>query len=167
MEKKYITEEDGEQDVWYKEATAITLETLPDFLKKLTENYSHDMNTVCHAFTAGALATIAAMNKTPEGGLGAAQSQKIMTLFVRNWSRMVGPAKIIAWFGVLNPINELLFNGIPKSVMNLLVAEAKKFIEDIAEEEKKGIAHDPSLKLHLKNIASGQVPFGLKLDERF
>ena len=49
-----ITEEDNMQEQLYKDAREQTLETLPEFLRHLTED---DDDTICHAIAAGAVAT--------------------------------------------------------------------------------------------------------------
>ena len=73
------------RDVWYAQAAdkAMTLETLPAFLKELAE-YKHDYNTICYALTAGAIATAWALNRTPNGGITGFQAGAIM---VRRFGR--------------------------------------------------------------------------------
>lgn len=67
-EKKSITEQDKIHEEWYKEASEMTLENLPEFLRKLTEDYSHDYGTICHAISAAAAAAAWAVEKSPCGG---------------------------------------------------------------------------------------------------
>src|SRR5690349_20327046 len=69
--KTPITEESGEHKQWYVDAHApeMTLETLPEFLRHLTEDYHHDYGTICHALAAGAIATAYAMDRSPQGGI--------------------------------------------------------------------------------------------------
>ena len=53
--KQQITEEMKIHDGWYKEAKKQTVETLPEFVRHLTEDYSHDYGTICYAVEAGAI----------------------------------------------------------------------------------------------------------------
>ena len=54
-DRKNITELDGLQEEWYKEAKSQTMETLSTFITGLVSNYEHDYGTICHAITASFL----------------------------------------------------------------------------------------------------------------
>ena len=47
--KQQITEEQNVHKEWYEQSKTQTLETLPEFLRHLTEDFSHDYGTICHA----------------------------------------------------------------------------------------------------------------------
>lgn len=157
MERKFITEDMGEQNEWYKEAKDMTLDKLPAFIDKLTNYYSHDMNTLPHAITAGMLGAAAAINAGPEGGLTPAQGHKVMGLFIRKWSKMEGPLKLASWYGMLHPANEPQFTSIPGEVFDMLVNQAKGLLESDLKDT------DPEVIEHLKSIADGKAPFGYKV----
>ena len=84
-EVKQIKEEDKVQEEWYTESRHMTVENLPKFFQKLTEQYGHDYGTICHAMAAGALATMRAMDKTPQGGITGFQAGAIMWEFIKRW----------------------------------------------------------------------------------
>jgi hypothetical protein len=157
MEKKYISEEMNVQDEWYLAAQKMqTPEGLMGLIHHLMLDYSHDMNTVAHAVTAGALATISVMNRYPEGGLTSAQAQKVLTLFIRKWAKMEGPAKLWSWAGLLHPANEPMVMEIPKDVADWLTAQAREMLE-------KGSFMDDGHKQHLENILAGGFPWGFRM----
>ena len=84
---KQIKEEDGIHEEWHKEAKNMTMEKLPEFLRKLTEDYGHDYGTIVHALTAGAVGTMWAMDRTPRGGITGFQVGCIMWQFIREWNK--------------------------------------------------------------------------------
>ena len=81
-----ISEKDGIQKQWFKEAKGMTMDTLPGFLKKLTQDYQHDYGTICHAITAGAVATAWAMDRCPNGGITGFQAGCVMWGMIRQWN---------------------------------------------------------------------------------
>ena len=83
QEKQKIDESMNLQEQWYKDANAQTLETLPAFLNHLLNDYEHDYGTIVHAITAGAIATVWAMNRTENGGISGFQAGYLMWGFIR------------------------------------------------------------------------------------
>ena len=67
--REQITEEMKIHEVWYKEAKNMTLEGLPEFINHLMNDYEHDYGTICHAMTAGGIATMEAINNSDQGGI--------------------------------------------------------------------------------------------------
>ena len=63
--QQIINEEMNIQKGWYENAENMTMDNLPEFLRHLSEDYRHDYGTICHALSAGSLATIHAMNRAP------------------------------------------------------------------------------------------------------
>lgn len=86
MEKQHITESMEVHKEWYAQANEQTIETLPSFINHLMNDYSHDYGTICHAITAGGLATMSAMNNSDQGGITGFQAGEIMWKFIRNWN---------------------------------------------------------------------------------
>lgn len=84
--KKIITEEMEMHEQWYEEAKDMTIEKLPEFIKKLTEEYTHDYGTICHAFTSVAIASMWAINKSSQGGITGFQAGCIMWEFIKHWN---------------------------------------------------------------------------------
>lgn len=154
MEKKFITEAVVEAEGWDNQAREVKLETLIPFLNHLLNGYSHDQNTIVHAMVAGCLATISAMNAHPEGDIGESQAHKLLSLFIRKWTRTEGPLKLMSWAGLLHPGNEKAMMVIPKEVAALLVRSAEQTLAagNIDAEHKE----------HLEKIVAGQWPWGFR-----
>ena len=74
------------KEEWLKKAKKATIETLPAFLKELTEEYSHDYGTICHAVAIGAIAAAWAVDHSPTGGITGFQAGCIMWEFIRHWN---------------------------------------------------------------------------------
>jgi hypothetical protein len=155
MEKKFIKEADGVHEKWYEEARGQTLDTLPVFLKGLMDEYSHDEVTLTHAVTAGAMATISAMDAHPEGGLTPSQNQLVFGLFLRKWARIEGPAKVMSWAGLLNPKNEDQMVGVPKDVAHWISGLAKQALDNAKFQGQEQ-------KDHLEKLAKGEMPWGFR-----
>lgn len=84
--KQQITEEMKIQNEWYKEAKKQTVETLPEFVRHLTEDYSHDYGTICHAVAAAGIAAMYAVDNSPTGGITGFQAGCIMWKVIREWN---------------------------------------------------------------------------------
>lgn len=74
------------KDEWKARASGMTIDELPTFLKDLTEKYSHDYGTICHAMATAAVAAIRAINNSECGGITGFQVGAVMWEFVRNWN---------------------------------------------------------------------------------
>lgn len=86
MSKKTITEEMKIHERWFEEARKQTVDTLPEFVRHLVENYQHDYGTICHAITAAGLAGMYAVENSPAGGITGFQAGCCMWGIVRQWS---------------------------------------------------------------------------------
>ena len=160
MEKKYITEEMNEHEQWYKDAHDMTAEALPGFIQNVSENYSHDVVTICHAMAAAALAAMATVNKSTEGDIGKGQQLKVLSLFLRKWADIEGPAKVISWYGLLNPESENQFKVIPKQVYEMLKKQAQYYLRELEKEKTPNL----QLKSHLEKICEGDMPWGFRVE---
>ena len=88
----------------YEEARAQTVATLPEFVRKLTEDYSHDYGTICHAIAAAALAAAHAVDHSPAGGITGFQSGCIMWEFIQEWQHLRGkPLRLTNYEDMLFP----------------------------------------------------------------
>ena len=155
-----ITEEMKVHEEWYKEAHAdgMSLAKLPAFLKKLTEDYNHDYGTICHALTAGAIATMWAMNRTKQGGITGFQSGCIMWEFMKQWNHIEAPARLVEYKNMLYPQYEDKFQKvISQSTWNFLKTEAQKNLD-----EKSG---SDNCRRHWQSIVDGVIPFGYSIKE--
>lgn len=155
-----MTKESGIHKVWYKEAESkkMTIETLPVFLKKLTEEYGHDYGTICHAITAGALATARAIDRSPSGGITGFQAGCIMWDFIKHWMHYENPMRLVDFGDMLYPQHETKFTHIKSSVWKWLQEKAKRNL-------KKESQACPAVLKHWQKIADGVIPFGYKEGE--
>jgi len=154
-----ITEEQGVHKEWYAEAREMTLEKLPEFLRKLTEDYGHDYGTICHACAAAAVGAAWAVERSPEGGITGFQAGAIFWEFWKHWLHEDGPARILKYSEALYPQYESLFTTISPDSLAWLKEQATK---KLADGEK---AADAVLE-HWRFLANGGVPFGLRVEDR-
>lgn len=159
-DKKQITEKSGEHKKWYEEASKQTLESLPEFLSHLANNYMHDYGTICHAVAASALAAAHAMNASPVGGISGFQAGCIMWEFIQKWMNYKSPLRLIDYGNMLYPQYKNKFEKtISKETWEYLQKEAYKLL---AEDNETA---SPNVINHWKSIAAGVVPFGYQLEE--
>lgn len=159
-----ITERDGLQDQWYKEAKVMTVEKLPAFIAKLTTAYSHDYGTICHAISAAAIAAAYAVEKSPHGGITGFQAGMVPWQFIREWGypsyhQKVG-AKFLDYGNLLYPQYKNDFTSISADTMKRLQDEAQKMLAESKPGMMAGAVHN-----HLTKIAQGLPPFGLRVTE--
>ena len=159
-----ITEDDKVHEKWYVEAKSVNLETLPEFLRKLTDDYTHDYGTICHAMTAGAIATLWAMNESPQGGISGFQAGAIFWEFYRNWLNhgQFHPTSMVDYTNMLYPDYEHHFERtITKGTWAWLQEKAQEKLNDSAGDEFM-----PSKTVdHWKSIVAGNVPFGYTVED--
>lgn len=156
-DKRQITEESGEHKQWYEEARKQTLQSLPEFLNNISNNYAHDYGTICHAIAASALAAAYAMNESPAGGITGYQASAVMWEFVCKWMRYETPLRLLDYNEMLYPQYSHKFSCISKSTWEYLQNEAAK---NLKENEH---AH-PNVINHWKLIIEGKIPFGYGLE---
>ena len=71
---------------WLRKARDATVETLPVFLKEITESYQHDYGTICHATAIAAIAAANAVNHSSAGGITGFQAGAVMWGFIKEWN---------------------------------------------------------------------------------
>jgi hypothetical protein len=134
--KKIALSEGSEQFIaikqeWEKKAKNCTLESLPEFLKELTENYTHDYGTICHAVAAAAIASAWSVDKSVIGGITGFQAGAIMWKFVKQWSYSDNKTglKIVDYDNLLYPQYEYRFsNTLSQNQWKAIQSEAQKNI---------------------------------------
>jgi hypothetical protein len=180
-DRRRITEEDGIQEEWYREAKGMTLHRLPEFLRKLDRDYDHDYGTICHALAAGAVAAATALDRGSGGGITGFQAGAVFWEFYRHWMAEDGPAALVVYEHMLYPQYEYRFQKtIGKSIWEWIQEEAKKRLQAAGDNEatiKTYVTEDgdlrsyesrfchPDVYAHWQAIASGQVPFGYRVEE--
>lgn len=155
-----ITEEMGVHKEWMAEAKNQTMETLPEFLRKLTGDYEHDYGTICHAIAAAAVGAAWAVEKTPQGGITGFQAGAIMWEMIRGWGVFGdGPKRMLSYGDMLFPQYRHKFTNISPETAKWLQEEAKKKLS-----EKSHPAH-PDVVKHWEFVAGGGIPFGYRISD--
>ena len=160
MSKTAITEEMHIEKEWREQARQQTLETLPEFIRHLMNDYHH--GTVCNALGACAAAAAWAANREPEGGITSFQAGFAMWEFIRQWmfSNNECGLRLIDYDDMLYPQYEYKFVGrtISSNTWAALQNTAKKKLEE--DEKNEAYRAHPLVIAHWKSIADGKVPFG-------
>jgi hypothetical protein len=160
-EKIKITEEQNVHAQWYEDAKKQNLETLPNFISHLMNDYKHDYGTICHALAAGATATMWAMNKHPQGGITGFQAGAIMWEVVRHWQYSSNKCglRMLNYDNMLFPQHADDYQKtISPGVWDALKKEAKKKMDEADIDFVNQSVYD-----HWSSIVDGKVPFGFKV----
>lgn len=139
---------------WLDRASKATIETLPNFLKEITENYQHDYGTICHAMAIAAIASARAINASPQGGITGFQAGAIMWEFIREWNYSGNKTglKLVDYDNLLYPQYEDEFEkAISSGVWENLQKEAKA---NIREANTKYATYLVAKEEYRKEIAS-------------
>lgn len=142
--KQQITEEMKIHDEWYKEAKKQTVETLSEFVRHLTEDYSHNCGTICHAVAAAGIAAMCAVDNSPTGGITEFQAGCIMWKVIREWNFQNNKTglKILDYDNLLYPQYENSFISISSKIWESVKKEAQNKINKNNDAVKKWkIAH--------------------------
>lgn len=166
MSKIAITEEMHIEKEWLEQAKKQTLETLPDFMNHIMNDYIHDYGTICHAVSACAIAAAWAADSTENGGITGFQAGFVMWNFVKQWSYSSNKCglAIIDYDKMLFPQykDEFTKNTISLETWEALQERAKELL---AEKENGIIPVSDCVYKHWKQIANGVVPFGYTVKE--
>lgn len=157
--KKLITEEMGIQKEWYEEAKKTTAATLPEFVRKLTEDFQHDYGTICHAIAAAAIAAMHAVDHSPEGGITGFQANCIIWEVIEKWGVFnEGPKRMLSYADLLYPQYQEKFSTIKPETWKWVQEKAKEILAEHKEMH-------PEVQAHMESVAAGNLPFGLKVYE--
>jgi hypothetical protein len=160
-EKKAIQESDGIQKDWYIEARAMTREKLPAFIDKLMDNYKHDYGTICHAIAAAAIGAAWSVERGPQGGITGFQAGAVMWEMIHAWGTFDdGPKRMQCFNDLLYPQMEYKFRTISRDTADWIKTEAAKKVA-----EWGGNGGSSEVLAHLERVASGWVPFGLRVSD--
>lgn len=156
-ERQSIKEEQGVHKDWYREAREMTLDQLPDFVRRLTTTYQHDYGTICHAIAAAAVAACWAVERSPTGGITGFQASCVMWEFCRQWMQWgQEPRRLIDYSNLLYPQYEDKFRTISKETWEWAQTEARRLLQ-----EREGVE---TVRAHWRLIAAGVVPFDLRVE---
>ncbi len=162
MNKIEITEEMHLEKEWFAEAEKQTVETLPEFINHIMNDYEHDYGTICHAISACALATAWAVNASENGCITGFQAGFVMWDFVRQWSYSSNKTgmRILDYDNMLYPqYAEKFEKTIRKDTWEQLQNTAKEKLQDA-----EGV--HPNVVAHWESIVNGVVPFGYIVTDR-
>lgn len=159
---KAITEEDKEViEGWKSRSKEQTLETLPEFLRELTQDYGHDYGTIVRAMGAGMMATLWAMNRSTCGGITGFQASYVGWEVARELLSLQGPARIMDFHDMLYPQYDRKFaQSITPETWHWLQAEARKNLEERDPHVHRDVV------THWQSIVDGVVPFGYDVKGR-
>lgn len=166
-EVQTITEEMGIQNEWYEAAKDVTIETLPEFLRHLIEDYSHDYGTICHAISAASIAAAYAVDHSPQGGITGYQAGCVALGFVSRWMLPGNKTgfRILDYDDFLYPQCEENFKVISTDTWKAIQDEAKRKLED--DDINGERTADPKVRKHWESIVNNIVPFGYTTDGGF
>lgn len=155
--RETITEEMGVHKKWYEEARKVTPPTLPEFVRRLTEDYQHDYGTICHAAAACAVAAASAVDHSGQGGITGFQAGVIFWEFYQHWLEKPGPARLVEYDNMLYPqyAEEFANKTISKDTWKYLQDRA---VNLLADPENRS-AHS-AVQQHWIRIINGTPPFG-------
>lgn len=156
MEKIQITEENHFEDQWFMQAETQTLETLPEFINHLMNDYEHDYDTIIKATAAAMIATFEACNQSEQGGFTGFQAGCIPRFMMdKFWGESKVGRRVIDFEEMLYPQYDFKFEKIMSS-------KTWNKLQEIAKEKMKEPVENfhPSVRTHIHKIAAGQVPFG-------
>ena len=157
-----ITEKDNVHLTWYTDAEKQTLESLPEFLRCLSEDYQHDYGTIVHAITAAALGAATALNRSPAGGITGFQASCVMWEFISKWMHYDNqPLRLLKYEEMLYPQYDDQFDKtLSPEVAEWLRKQAQKHLTD-------DWPVSPSLGVieHWQRMAAGELPFGYRVKE--
>lgn len=123
------------KDGWKQRIQDITLETLPDFLRDLDQNYNHDYGTIVHAVAAAAQAAARAFDRGRSGGITGFQAGAVMWEFIRGWMHKEGPMRLVSYDDLLYPQKGDTFaNVLTPDMAEWLIKQAR---EKLAESEQR------------------------------
>lgn len=156
---------------WFKAAEEMTVNLLPDFITELTQKYKKDVDYRCipefpHIICAIALAGANAAMKVFTRKLSPEQRQKVLVHFIKEWvpEYKKAPFRLIDYSWMLYPGAEFVYNTIEPVAWKWVQTQALNNLRWNEEEKKAGKPSAPDKTVdHWKAIASGKVPFGLKI----
>lgn len=162
MEKIAINEEMHMENEWFEQAKKQTLETLPEFVRHVMNDYVHDYGTICHAVGACAVAAAWAANEEPQGGITGFQASFVMWDFVKQWqfnNNKTG-LRILDFDNLLYPQYGHKFEKkISTRTWEAIQKRAKELID-----EKDEYVHQ-AVQAHWQSIVDGVVPHGFVVED--
>ena len=145
---------------WYEEAKEQTIETLPEFMKKILDE-PQDYESIVEAIAACAVGAAWAADHHENGGITGFQGSWVMWRFIQRSMGMEEgePLKLVKYEEMLYPQYSYKFaKTISRDTWDWLQEKADKCLNE------NGYAH-PDVIAHWKSIINGVVPFGYTVKE--
>ncbi len=146
---------------WRAEASQMTQEELPEFIRHLTEDYEHDYGTICHAMSCASIAAMWAVDKSPQGGITGFQAGAIMWENIQNWMTEYRgkPLKLVNYSDMIYPQYQYKFEKtISRDNWEYLQKEAQKNLDESEHANEE-------VKEHWRSIVDGIVPFDYEIED--
>ncbi len=145
---------------WTAKAKICTLETLPDFIREMTENYEHDYGTSCYIAAIAAIAAARAISHSSQGRIAATQVGIITHLFIMGWRYADNKTglHLIDYDDLLYPQYE---DKHEKTIDKVVWASIRDCAKELMKDADKGTQDYQ----HWQSILDGVVPFGYKVEE--
>ena len=145
---------------WYAEAKNQTLETLPEFMKRIL-NEPQSYSSIVEAIAACAVGAAWAADRSDNGGITGFQASGVMWRFIQSWMRLEDSCglRLINYDDMLYPQYEDAFTKktINKEIWDTMQKKATElWLEGGGAEEVRN---------HWHSIMEGNVPFGYKVKD--
>ena len=160
MKKTMITEEMHPEKEWFAAAEKQTLESLPDFIDHVMNDYVHDYGTIVHAVSACAIAAAWAANSCESGGITGFQAGFVMWDFIRQWNHRSNKIGL----RILD-FDKLLYPQYSDRFEKVIDPKQWEKLQEMARInlEERGACDE--VREHWASIVDGQVPFGFQVKE--
>ena len=162
MNKTAVNEEMHPEKEWFADAEKQTLESLPDFINHVMNDYVHDYGTVVHAVAACAIAAAWAANKADgaRGGITGFQAGFVMWDFVLQWQFKNNKSGL----RILD-FDKLLYPQYSERFEKVIDPKKWEKLQEMARTnlEEKGACDE--VREHWTSIVNGKVPFGFQVKE--
>lgn len=139
---------------------SMTIDTLPSFLKEMAEQHPHDYGSICLAIAAAALAAATAMDRSAQGGITGFQAGVVMWEFMAGWQQW--PENGVGHR--LQNLDNLLYPQYDYQSLTISPESAKRLRERARETLAEEGPMDSRVRAHMKKVAEGWIPFGLKVE---
>ncbi len=162
-DEQYNTKLFAQRDAWYEESKHQTMASLPDFMEKLSK-HQHDYSSICYAIAAAANAAAHALDRGPSGGITGFQAGGVMWEFMSLWNGIKGPAKLVRFENAIYPQYAEEFAGM--TIEYETFEHIRKLAREHSEEIEKNGGAVTSVYYHMKSIAEGNAPFGMRVKDK-
>lgn len=162
MNKTAVNEEMHPEKEWFADAEKQTLESLPDFINHVMNDYIHDYGTVVHAVAACAIAAAWAANEADgaRGGITGFQAGFVMWDFVLQWQFKNNKSGL----RILD-FDKLLYPQYSDRFEKVIDPKQWEKLQELARNNLEDRDACDEVREHWASIVDGKVPFGFRVKE--